>query len=543
MMSENTVVRAGRKEWVGLAVLALPTLLLSLDMSVLNLALPALSTDLGASAAEQLWIVDIYGFMIAGFLLTMGTLGDRVGRRRLLLIGAFVFGVVSAVAAFSATPLMLVLSRAALGIAGATLMPSTLSLLSTMFKDDKQRGLAIGVWMSCFMGGMAVGPVIGGVLLEYFWWGSLFLIGVPVMVLLVVVGPIVLPEFRNEDAGRLDLVSVFLSLATVLPIVFAGKALASEGPTPVNVLLLVAGFALAVVFVRRQRSLSEPLLDLRLFANRSLSAALGVAFLCTMTMGGVTLLISLYLQEVLAISPLQAGFALVPAFLLAIVGNMAAPALIRRFRPALVISAGLLITAVGLVVLASTDPVTGLATAIVGYTVAFAGTSPMGVLTTGIVVGSAPEERTGSAAALSETNGEFGIAMGVAVLGSMATAVYRGNLGDATSGLSPADAEVASDSVSGALDVAARAGEGLATVAREAFSSGVTVVCIIAAVAMVLYAGLVLALLRHVPADGTDSQPEPASDATGSTENGGGDADDGATTERSRSEPVGAAAD
>jgi MFS transporter, DHA2 family, multidrug resistance protein len=188
---------AGRREWVGLAVLALPTLLLSLDMSVLYLALPYLSADLGASATQQLWIMDIYGFMIAGFLVTMGTLGDRIGRRRLLMTGGVAFAVASVFAAYSTSPEMLIVTRALLGIAGATLMPSTLALISTMFRDQHQRGVAIAVWMTCFMGGMTVGPLVGGLLLQSFWWGSAFLLGVPVMAVLLVAAPALLPEYRD----------------------------------------------------------------------------------------------------------------------------------------------------------------------------------------------------------------------------------------------------------------------------------------------------------------------------------------------------------
>jgi DHA2 family multidrug resistance protein-like MFS transporter len=209
--------RAGRREWIGLAVLALPTLLVSIDVSVLFLALPHLSEDLGADSTEQLWITDIYGFMTAGFLVTMGTLGDRIGRRRLLLIGGTLFGLASLLAAFSASPEMLIAARALMGIAGATLLPSTLALISNMFRDPKQMGMAIAVWGTCFMAGIALGPVVGGAMLDAFWWGSVFLLAVPVMAVLLVAAPLFLPEFSDPDAGRLDLVSVALSLVTILP--------------------------------------------------------------------------------------------------------------------------------------------------------------------------------------------------------------------------------------------------------------------------------------------------------------------------------------
>jgi MFS transporter, DHA2 family, multidrug resistance protein len=250
---DQSGIRAGRKEWIGLAVLALPTLLLSLDMSVLYLAVPHLAADLQPSSSQLLWIMDIYGFMIAGFLITMGTLGDRIGRRRLLLIGAAAFSVASVVAAYSSSAEMLILARTALGIAGATLMPSTLALISNMFKDPKQRGGAIAVWISCFMGGTAIGPVIGGVLLQSFWWGSAFLLGVPVMVVLLIAGPLLLPEYRDGTAGRLDLSSVGLSLAAILPVIYGLKEIAKDGvdggsATEVEVLEVAGALQVEAVF-------------------------------------------------------------------------------------------------------------------------------------------------------------------------------------------------------------------------------------------------------------------------------------------------------
>src|SRR6266496_6056794 len=197
--------RATHREWLGLAVLALPTLLLSLDVSVLYLALPPLSADLHADSTQQLWILDIYSFLLAGFLVTMGTLGDRIGRRRLLLGGAAAFGIASVLAAFSTSAGMLIAARALLGLAGATLAPSTLSLIRSMFADPRQRTVAVGVWISSYSAGGAIGPLLGGVLLEWFWWGSVFLLAVPVMALLLL-GPVLLPEYRDPEAGRLDLV-------------------------------------------------------------------------------------------------------------------------------------------------------------------------------------------------------------------------------------------------------------------------------------------------------------------------------------------------
>jgi DHA2 family multidrug resistance protein-like MFS transporter len=346
-MDNNTangaMLQAGRKEWIGLAVLALPTLLLSLDLSVLYLALPSLSADLGASATQQLWIIDIYSFMLAGFLVTMGTLGDRIGRRRLLLVGAAACGAASVLAAFSTTAGMLIAARAVLSVAGATLMPSTMALIRNMFEDPRQMGIAVGVWMSCFMGGIALGPLVGGILLERFWWGSAFLLGVPFMALLLVVGSVLLPEYRDENAGRLDLTSVAVSLAAILPIVYGLKELARNGLDEVPVLAIVGGVIFGVAFVRRQRRLAEPLLDLRLFEDRSFSISLGIMLLAGVVMAGATLLSALYLQSVAGLSPLQVGLWLLPQNGAMVAGSLSAQHLARQFRPAYVMAAGLVV--------------------------------------------------------------------------------------------------------------------------------------------------------------------------------------------------------
>ncbi len=265
-MVDNIVPpRAGRREWIGLAVIALPCLLYSMDLTVLNLAVPQISADLKPSSSQLLWMVDIYGFLVAGSLITMGTLGDRIGRRRLLMIGAAAFGAASVLAAFSRSAEMLIATRALLGVAGATLAPSTLSLIRNMFLDPAQRTFAIGVWVTSYSVGGAIGPLLGGIVLEYFWWGSVFLLGVPVMVLLLAVGPMLLPEFRDPKAGRLDLLSAAESLAAVLLVIYGLKKLAENGPSWLPVVSIAAGAGIGALFVRRQRTLASPLIDLNLF--------------------------------------------------------------------------------------------------------------------------------------------------------------------------------------------------------------------------------------------------------------------------------------
>src|ERR671917_1129978 len=251
--------RATRREWVGLAVLLLAALVYAMDLTVLNLAIPRISTELQPTSAQLLWILDIYGFLVAGLLITMGTLGDRIGRRKLLLGGAVWFALASLLAAFSTSSEMLIASRAVMGIAGATVAPSTLSLIFTMFLDPKQRSTAIGVWIAAYSAGGAIGPVLGGVLLEFFWWGSVFLIGVPVMGLLLILGPRALPEYRDPDARRLDLRSAAMSLFAILAIVYGLKEMAQGGLALVPVLAILAGVVVGALFVRRQLTIESPM--------------------------------------------------------------------------------------------------------------------------------------------------------------------------------------------------------------------------------------------------------------------------------------------
>jgi DHA2 family multidrug resistance protein-like MFS transporter len=486
----NTDVLAGRREWAGLAVLASVALLLSIDVSVLYLALPHLSTDLGATAPQQLWIMDVYSFMLAGFLVTMGTLGDRIGRRRLLLIGAAAFGVASVLAAYSVNAEMLIATRALLGIAGATLMPSSMALIRNMFRDGKQMGTAIGLWFGCFMLGMAAGPLVGGLLLEHFWWGSAFLMGVPFMVLVLVSGPALLPEYRDPNAGRLDLTSVALSLATILPVVYGLKEVARSGWQPVAVAAIAAGAVFGVMFVRRQRRLADPLLDLRLFANRPFAATLGIMLLGGVVMAGTTLMTTQYLQTVQALSPLEAGLWLVPQNIAMIVALALAPAIARRVGAAYVMAAGLVVSAVGLFLHTQVPSVGGVGLLVTGLVLASAGIAlPMGV-GSGVMMTAAPPAKAGSAASLSETGGEFGVAVGVAAMGSLGTAVYRGELPERL------PVEAARESITAAVTVARDLPDVL-DLARAAFTTGLNTVAAVGAIIFLGLAAVTIAVLRR----------------------------------------------
>jgi DHA2 family multidrug resistance protein-like MFS transporter len=497
---------AGRREWIGLAVLALACLLYAMDLTVLHLAVPSLSEDLQPSSAQLLWITDIYGFMVAGFLVTMGTLGDRIGRRRLLLLGAAAFGVVSVLAALSTSPEQLIASRALLGIAGATLAPSTLSLIFAMFHDPRQRTTAIGIWITSFSAGGAIGPVLGGLLLEHFWWGSVFLLALPVMALLLALGPRVLPEYRDPDAGRLDLVSAAMSLVAVLAVVFGLKQTAQNGIGPLPVAAVVVGMVAGLLFVRRQRRLADPMIDLRLFGSRAFNASLAVNLLGIFIVVGYFLFVAQYLQLVLGLSPLEAGLWSLPSALGFIVGSNLAPRILRRVRPAYVIGAGLGMGAIGLGVLTQVGGSHDADLAILAGAslVISLGLAPVFTATTDLIVSSAPPERAGAASGISETGGELGGALGIAILGSIGVVVYRAVLADTMpAGIPGQAAAVARDTLGGAVGVAAQlpgaAGQALLEAAQQAFVRGMQLTVSLSATTAVVVAVMATVLLRQVP--------------------------------------------
>jgi DHA2 family multidrug resistance protein-like MFS transporter len=499
----TTNPKAGRREWIGLAVLAIACLLYVMDLTVLHLAIPSISETLQPTSAQLLWIIDIYGFMVAGFLVTMGTLGDRIGRRRLLLIGAAAFGVISVLAAFSTTPEMLIGSRALLGIAGATLAPSTLSLIFAMFKDPKQRSAAIGVWISAFSAGSAIGPVLGGLLLEHFWWGSVFLLALPVMGLLLVLGPIVLPEYKDPDAGRLDIASAILSLVAVLAVIFGLKQIAQDGLALPPFAAIAIGVAAGGAWVRRQLTLDDPMIDVRLFRVPAFSAALTVNFLTIFVAVGYFLFVAQYLQLVLGLSPLEAGAWSVPSAIGFVVGSNVGPRLVRRVRPAWIIGAGLAVAAVGLAGLTQVGGDNGLAVIVISSIVISLGFGPVMGLTTELVVGAAPPERAGAASGISETAAELGGALGISILGSIGVAIYRGEVGASMPPGVPADAVAAArDTLGGATGVAAGLPDGVAAtlldVARGAFVHGMEVAATISLVVAVGVAIIAIVSLRDL---------------------------------------------
>ncbi|KUJ66647.1 MFS transporter [Streptomyces albus subsp. albus] len=468
-------VRPGR--WLALAVLVLAVLLVAVDATVLGLATPYLSEDLRPSSTQLLWIGDVYSFVIAGLLVSMGSLGDRIGRKRMLLWGSVAFGAVSVLNAYASSPEMMIAARALLGVAGATLMPATLALIRNLFHDPRERSLAVGVWGATASAGAAVGPVVGGFLLEHFWWGSVFLINLPVMAVLVLVGIRLLPESRNPAPGPWDLPSVVLSLVGVVAVVYAVKETAAYGPRPDSAAALSVGVAALVWFVRRQLTLPVPLLDMRLFANRGFSAAVLADLLTILGLAGLIFFLSQFLQLVQGRGPLEAGLAELPAAVGAVAAGLIAGRAARRISVRAVVAGGLGAIAVALAALVwlRTDtgyPLLGAVLLVVGVGAGFSFT-----VTADVILSTVPKEQAGAASAVSETAYELGAALGIALLGSIVTGTYRDF--EVPARVPEAAAAEAHDSLGGAVESAAglphRLGAELFDSATGAFVEGLRI--------------------------------------------------------------------
>lgn len=479
--------RATARDWAGLGVLALALLLISVDATVLDIAVPAISAHLAPSTPQLLWIIDVYSFVLAGLLVTMGVVGDRIGRRKLLLLGAAGFGLASLLAAWSVSPAMLIAARALQGVAGATLMPATLGLIRTMFTDARQRTTAVAVWSAMAGGGAALGPLLGGWLLQHFWWGSVFLVNLPVMAALLLLGPLLLPESKDPRPGRFDMLSAGLSMLTLVPIVYAVKEIAAHGVTGLPLLIALAGVVAGVLFVRRQRRLADPMLDLRLFALRRFRTAVLTNLLAVFALAGVLFFGSQYLQLVLGRSPLDAGLLLLPGMAASMVTALGSAWLVRRWQPGRVLGAALAVAAVGAAVFLWLDADSGVPAFVAGFLLVGAGVGVALTISADLVVGSAPAERAGAAAAVSETAYEAGVALGVALLGSVVMAVFRHGLD--LSHLSQAQAATAAESLGGAVHVARQLPDQTAVLLDSAYRSFVSGVHV-AAIATALILGL-----------------------------------------------------
>ncbi|MFI2761611.1 MFS transporter [Streptomyces echinatus] len=487
--------RAGRREWTAMGVLMLPLLLVSMDVSVLYFAAPAISADLHPSGTQQLWIFDVYGFVLAGLLMTMGSLGDRVGRRRLLLMGAAAFGGASLLAAYANSAETLIAARAILGIGGATLMPSTMALVRTMFTDPAQRAKAIGLWSGVMTGGIALGSVMSGVLVEHFWWGSVFLVNLPAMALLLVLGPVLLPESRNPEPGRFDWLSVPLSLAAVLPVIYGLKEIPTEGWHPLYVVSVAVGLLFAALFVRRQRTSASPLIPPALLKGHGFAPALVLNLVAALAMLGSAIFTTQYLQSVLGKTPLAAAlWSLLPSVFIGFAGPVTALLVQRGVNRGYVVAGGFVAMAAGYstLTLIGTD---SLWLVLAGAGVLACGMVAITSQLVDLAMSSAPVERAGTASSLLETSTEFGGALGMAVLGSIGTAVYRHEMPSTA----PAGArETLGDALFTAAHLPGGAGESLVASAREAFTSGFQAAAIAGAVLTALAAVGAAVTLRKV---------------------------------------------
>jgi DHA2 family multidrug resistance protein-like MFS transporter len=489
-------------------------MLLFMMLTILFLAIPHLAADLSSSSTQTLWILDIYGFLMAGFLVLMGTLADRIGHRRLLMAGAAAFGLVSIAAAVTDDPAMMIFWRALLGVAAATQMPATLGLIFTMFPNARQRGVAVGAWAASISAGVALGPLLSGVLLEAFSWRATFLVAVPVMAVVLIGAPLLLPGGRGAAAGRLDVFSALLLLATVLPLVYGVKSIAMGQTLVASSLAVAAAVVFGIWFTSRQLRTDTPLLDVRLFTNRTVSGALGVFILAATGLGGVYLLFTQYLQLVAGLSPLRTGLAILPAALILVAVSMLSPILARRIRPGYVIGAGLAVQVVGYLILTQVGSSSGLPLLIAGFIVLYPAVSPAMALTTDLVVGSVPPAKAGAAAGLSSTVNDLGISLGIAIVGSLATARYRAQMDAAIPAGLPTDVDTAArDDLSGAAAAAAQlpqdVGAALLTAARDAFTDGLHAGAATAAAIAAVGAVLAFVTLRHVRPTGAGTDPEP----------------------------------
>jgi MFS transporter, DHA2 family, multidrug resistance protein len=502
--------KAGMREWMGLGVLSLACILYSMDLTVLHLAVPHIVTDLQPTSIQLLWIIDIYGFFVAGSLITLGNLGDRFGRRRLLLIGAVTFAITSVLAAFSTSAEMLIVSRALLGVSGATIAPSTLSLIRNMFHNSNQRTTAIGVWISSFSAGAAIGPLVGGILIQYFWWGSVFLLAVPVMGVLLVLGRKLLPEFKDTNARKLDITSAALSLATILLVIYGIKQIAQDGWELQSIMFLSAGLIFGVIFLRRQKKLEYPLIDLRLFRLPAFNVALVTFLLGIFVAFGVFLFLSQYLQLVLGLSPLEAGVWMLPWALAFVLGSILTPRMVKRIPPVSLIAGGLGVAALGFGLLIQIDESTSFLVLSMGLVISSLGLAPVFTLATDLVVGFAPPERAGAASAISETTGELGGALGIAVLGSIGTSIYRTELSKNMPAGIPFDVQQAAfQSLGGASNLVQQLpgnlGSILLNAAIDSFIQGLQFAVIISTGLAAVTAVLVYSKLRHVQINSINS--------------------------------------
>lgn len=491
------------RRWWALAILTLPVILMSVDLTVLSMAVPLLSEDLNPTSNQLLWIIDIYGVFLAGLLILMGSVGDRIGRRKLLLIGAGAFGLASCLAAFAWSAEVLVVARALLGIGGATLMPSTLSLIRNIFSDPSERRRAISIWAAAFAGGAGLGPVVGGILLEQFWWGSVFLINIPVMVLLLVAGPILLPDSKDPKPGPFAPGSALMLIVGVLAAIYGLKEAGKDGWSFVPIAWMIAGIVILALFVLRQRQMTSPLVDVSLFKHLPFTVAVLANVAGIFALVGILYFFPQYVQLVLGKSPLVAGLWAVPIAVGAIVGAIIAPPIAKRVAVGWIVGVGLAATAIGYVVFTQLGVDEHMLLAFGGGALVGFGVGLADTLTNDVIIATAPPERAGAAAGISESAYEFGGSLGTAILGTVGMSVYRGDLQTGLPPQAPLELAEAAGGTLGAAHVVATELPGemvdqFLELAHKSFVDGMTHSFSIAAVAVAVAAlGAWVALRKH----------------------------------------------
>ena len=498
--------RSPWRDWLALGLLMFPVLLVAVDNTALTFALPAIARALEPTGVQLLWIVDAYPLVLAGLLVSMGSLGDRIGRRRLLILGSMGFAGLSAATAFAPTPEWLIAGRAALGFFGAMLMPSTLSLIRNIFPEPGRRRLAVAIWAAGFSGGAALGPIFGGWLVEHFWWGAVFLVAVPLMLPLMAFGPVLIPESKDPAPGKVDVPSILLSMLVMVPVVYGIKAVATEGPGAAGLGSIAFGLAMAVLFVRRQHRLKHPLLDMSLFRNRVFSMAISANILALFSFNGFILFLAQHLQLLEGMSPSAAGVAMVPALAATVVAGLVVVPLVRKVRPGHVVAAGLAFSAAGYTMVAFGNQDAGPSLLLAALLVLALGVGTAETISNDLILGSAPPEKSGAAAAISETGYEVGSLLGTAVLGSILTASYQQNLRlpAELEGLLPGTSlHNARETLAGAMEAAnllpSSLSETVRAAAAAAFDSGVHITAAIGLVLMATASVLAAVVLRNVP--------------------------------------------
>ncbi|PWI19467.1 MFS transporter [Streptomyces sp. Act143] len=502
---------AGADRWVVLVVLCVSLLLVAVDATVLHVAVPAVTEDLKPGAIELLWIVDVYPLVCASLLILFGTLGDKVGRRRVLLLGYALFGLASGLAALADNAQVLIVARALLGVGGAMIMPATLSILRQVFPDRRERALAIGIWSAVAAVGAAVGPLLGGFLLEHFWWGSVFLVNIPLMLVSLPVGRLLLPESKGSGQGPWDVVGALMAAAGLFGVVLGVKRLGGGEIDGITAVPLVVGAVLLVLFVRRQRRRTHPLVDLRMFARPAFSTSVGCIVLAMLALVGLELIAAQYLQLVLGLSPLETGLRLLPLTIAAMASGLAGARMLRRFGPRRMVCFGFCLTAGAVLTLLAMGGEDNASLLLVGFVLLGFGleTTLFGAYES--MLSEAPPEQAGGAAAIGETSYQLGAGIGIALLGSVMNAAYTPGL-SSVQGVPASASAAAGHSLGEAYEVAGRlggpAGDVLRRTARDCFVHGLHVTLLVSAGLLLLGAVMALRLPRVMQCEAVPAEVE-----------------------------------